>query len=237
MINNKEIIPFHIGIILDGNGRWAKKRNLPRSYGHKKGMDTVIKIVREASNKGIKILSLYCFSTENWKRPNLEVEALMNLLVVYIENELNKLNEENVKIMVSGDISKLPKKSLDAVEKSILTTKNNTGMILNLLINYGGRDEILRAFKTLYTDIVDGNLSINDISTNTISKYLYTSNLKDPDLIIRTGGELRLSNFLTYQSSYSELYFTDKYWPDFNEYDLDLAISEFNNRNRRYGNI
>lgn len=234
---NKPHLPRHICIIMDGNGRWASKRFMPRQLGHKAGMDRVIDIVEYSSNLGIEFLSLYAFSTENWKRPIEEVNALMELLVVYIRNQLNNLKKNNVKIQIMGDRSSLPTVARREIERSITETENNTGMVLNLGINYGGRDEIIRACKELCKQVQNGQINIDEIDENKFSNSLYTANQPDPDLLIRPGSEQRLSNFMIYQTAYTELYFTDVLWPDFGKVELDAAIDEFRKRKRRFGGL
>lgn len=230
-------IPEHICIIMDGNGRWASKRFMPRSYGHKAGMDSVIEIVEHSSNIGVKYLSLYAFSTENWKRPSEEVSGLMDLLVIYIRNQLNELKRNNVIIKLMGDDSILPEKPLSEIRRAIDETKNNTGMVLNLGINYGGRAEIIKACKDITESIKNGTLNIEELTEESFSDYLYTVGQPDPDLLIRPGAEKRLSNFMTYQTAYSELYFTDVLWPDFKSEHLDEAIAEYSRRKRRFGGL
>ncbi|AYF54801.1 isoprenyl transferase [Clostridium novyi] len=234
---NKDNIPKHIAIIMDGNGRWAKQKKLPRTLGHKAGVETIREIVKECSNLGVKILTLYAFSTENWKRPKEEVGALMKLLVEYLKKELKELHEENVIIRTIGDISKLPKICQEELTNAYNTTKNNTGLILNLALNYGGRDEIINAMKEIGEKIKEGTLSPEDINEEVISQFLYTKNLSDPDIIIRTAGEQRLSNFLLWQCAYSEFWYTDIKWPDFKKYDLCKAIYDYQNRDRRFGGL
>lgn len=233
-INN---IPNHVAIIMDGNGRWAKKRFLPRTAGHQEGMKRVIEIVEVAEKLDIKYLSLYAFSTENWKRPKDEIDGLMKLLVQYIRSELDRIHKNNVRIQTMGDISKLPKVPRQEVEKAVEKTKNNTNMILNIGLNYGGRDEILRGVMNILEDIKMGKIDEEDINTETFSNYLYTKNIPDPDLLIRPSGELRLSNFMLYQIAYTEFWFSDIYWPDFKEEHLYRAIIDYQKRNRRFGGI
>lgn len=230
-------LPKHIGIIMDGNGRWAKKRFLPRNYGHQEGVKRVIENVELVNNLGIKHLSLYAFSTENWKRPESEVKGLMKILVIYINKELDKLHSNNVKIKIMGDIEKLPDYAKKEVIRAVNKTYNNTGMILNIGLNYGGRDEIILGIKKVLTDIEKGNLSIDNINTDSFKNYLYTKNQPDLDLLIRPSGELRISNFMLYQLAYSEFYFSDVLWPDFKEKHLLLSIIDYQNRNRRFGGI
>lgn len=244
-LNNKELLakidmdklPKHIAIIMDGNGRWAKKRALPRNFGHQEGMERVIEVVESASEIGIKHLTLYAFSTENWKRPVTEINGLMNILVLYIRQELEKLHKNNIKLNILGDISKLPDKPRKEVEKAVDKTKNNTKMTLNIALNYGGRDEIVNGIKEYLKDLELGNISLYDLNTESFSNYLYTRNQPDPDLLIRPSGELRLSNFLLYQIAYAEFWFSDVLWPDFHKKDLYLAIIDYQNRNRRFGGI
>ena len=230
-------IPEHIAIIMDGNGRWARERFLPRTVGHKEGMKRVIDIVEVAEKLNIKYLSLYAFSTENWKRPKKEIDGLMDILVHYIKSELNKIHENNVKIQVMGDISKLPKTPREEVERAIDTTKYNSKMILNIGLNYGGRDEIIHGVKNILKDTKEGKITEDDITTELFSKYLYTEGIPDPDLLIRPSGELRLSNFMLYQIAYTEFWFSDIYWPDFKEGNFYEAIIDYQKRNRRFGGI
>ena len=237
-INNSNIkMPTHICIIMDGNGRWASKKLMPRSYGHKVGMDSVIEIVKHSSNIGIKYLSLYAFSTENWKRPSEEVNGLMDLMVIYIRNQLNELKKNNVKIKLMGDKSVLPKKPLAEINRAIDETKNNTGMVLNLGINYGGRAEMIKACKEITENVINGTINIENLTEENFADYLYTKGQPDPDLLIRPGAEKRLSNFMTYQTAYSELYFTDVLWPDFRSAHHDEAIAEYSRRKRRFGGL
>ena len=230
-------IPKHIAIIREGNGRWAKKRFLPRTAGHREGVERVSEIVEAASNLNIECLSLYAFSTENWKRPSEEVEALMNLLILYIKRELDRLHKNNIRLQTMGDIYKLPTKVVDQVEIALEKTKDNTGMVLNIGLNYGGRDEIVRAVKNILADVKKGKLKEEDINPNIFSKYLYTSELPDPDLLIRTSGELRLSYFMLYQVAYTEFWFSEIYWPDFKPEHLYKAIIDYQQRDRRFGGI
>ena len=222
----------HIAIIMDGNGRWAKEKKLPRTAGHKKGVENVREIAIHANKLGIKCLTLYAFSTENWKRSQKEVNFIMSLPEVFFNAYLKELMEENVKVMMIGRDDRIPKKTMKIFNKAIEETKNNTGLILNFAVNYGGRDEIIRAVKR-FNEVDD----IDNLDEDKLNDYLDTASLTELDLIIRTSGELRLSNFLLYQSAYSELYFTDKYWPDFSTQDLDEAISKYNNRKRNFGGI
>ncbi|MFN2101474.1 isoprenyl transferase [Finegoldia dalianensis] len=227
---DQDRLPKHIAIIMDGNGRWATKRNKPRVFGHNEGMKRVVDVVENSLNIGIKYLSLYAFSTENWKRPQKEIDFLMQILIKYIDDQLNKLVTQGVKINILGDISVLPEKVIQKIEYALDSTKDNDKLILNIAINYGSRQEILRAVNTA---IVDGEILTDD----EFSKLLYTRNQPDVDLLIRPGGEKRLSNFLLYQMSYAELYFSDIYWPDFKLESLIDAIYWYQNRNRRFGGL
>lgn len=233
----KEFSLKHIAIIMDGNGRWAKSKNLKRTDGHNKGMDKVVEIVETCAKLNLDYLSLYAFSTENWKRPELEVKTIFNILNIFIKNELNRLLDNNVKVVVMGDISKLPFQSKKLVEYAINKTKNNTGLILNIGINYGSRSEISMGIKSLLKDYKENNIDIDDIDELTLSKYLYTKEIPDPDLLIRTGGEKRLSNFMLYQMAYTEFYFTDILWPDFGKKELEEAIFDYLRRDRRFGGL
>lgn len=230
-------IPEHIAIIMDGNGRWANKKGLPRIAGHKEGMDVVQKIVRCAVQHDIKILTLYAFSTENWKRPKPEVDYLLKLPKEFLHIYLPEMMANNVKIDTIGEFDSLPPHTQEAVTYAKEKTKSNTGLLLNFALNYGGRDEILRGMKKIIDDVERGKLAKEDVSEELISSYLYTNQLRDPDLLIRTSGEQRLSNFLLWQSAYSELWFTDVLWPDFNEKLFEQAIHDYKMRIRRYGGI
>ena len=232
MRNSIENIPSHIGIIMDGNGRWAKKRGLPRPIGHKNGATTTRNIIDATDRLGVKYLTLYVFSAENWDRPPKEVKLLMKLLVEMIKKELRSLKDRNVRVIALGDLSKLPDGARDELENSISETSHNTGLTLQLAISYGGRSEIINAAKKI---VEDGKL--DTITEEEFSKYLYTSGSPDPELIIRTGGDQRISNFLLWQSAYSELYFTNTLWPDFSEDGLLEAVAEFNRRERRFGRV
>jgi undecaprenyl diphosphate synthase len=230
-------IPKHIGIIMDGNGRWAKERNLPRTMGHKAGIETIRDIVKECSNLGVKYLTLYAFSTENWIRPIDEVSTLMKLLVEYLKKEFKELNSNNVVINSIGDTTKLPTICQMELKQAYENTKKNTGLVLNLALNYGGRDDITTAFKKIYEDIKLGKIKENQISEDLISEYLYTAGMPDPDIIIRPSGEFRLSNFLLWQSAYSEFWVSDIKWPDFKKENLHQAIYDYQQRDRRYGGV
>lgn len=232
-MTDRSNIPNHIAIIMDGNGRWAKKRLMPRSVGHKAGADMLKRIVKKCNDLGVKYLTVYAFSTENWKRPSEEVSLLMGLIVTYLQREVKEMNENNVRIRAIGDIEKLPQKAYDELKKSMDITKDNTGVVFSLALNYGFRDDLSHAIKNMMKD----NIAIDDIDDDTVKKYLYTSYMPDPDLIIRTGGEIRLSNFMLYEASYSEFYFCDTLWPEFDEEELCKAIYEYQQRDRRFGNV
>ena len=234
---DKNNLPKHIGVIMDGNGRWAKKVGKVRTFGHKFGVETVRTAISYCSKMGIEVLTLYAFSTENWKRPQGEVNVLMNLISEYLLKETPELKKQGVVLNFIGDLSKLPQKALDSIEDSINKTKDNNGLIVNIAINYGGRSEIAMAVRNIVKDALMNNISAEQITEELISDSLYTKGQPDPDLIIRTGGEVRLSNFLTWQSAYSELYFTDILWPDFKDDDFDDAILYFQKRSRRFGGL
>ena len=227
--------PRHVAIIMDGNGRWAKRKHLPRIAGHRKGAQAVQKIVKASSDAGIKVLTLYVFSTENWKRPVSEVRFLMKLLARYIEKEIAALHQENVRINAVGRLKELPDSIQNLLAKAIERTKHNKGLILNLAINYGGRQEIIDGIRKIAADLKKSSLKIEDLNEENFSRYLYTEDLPEPDLIIRTSGEKRLSNFLLWQSSYAELYVTETLWPDFGREDLLLALEDYSKRKRKFG--
>lgn len=231
----ENIYPEHIAIIMDGNRRWAGKNNLEIKEGHKKGAETLEKIAKYCNNIGIKYLTVYAFSTENWKRSEEEVGALMILLQNYLNDFSKRADTENIKIKVLGDISVLSKGMQNSINKAIERTKENTGLTLNIAFNYGGRAEITYALKQIAEEIKNNNIKIEDINEELISNYLYTKGQPDPDLLIRTSGELRTSNFLPWQIAYTEFYFDDKYWPDFSEEDLLKAIENYKVRNRKFG--
>lgn len=231
----EKILPKHIAIIMDGNRRWAKQRGLETRLGHKEGAETLKKIAKYANNIGIKYLTVYAFSTENWKRTEEEVGALMALLKMYVDDFLKDSNLENIRINILGDTSRLDKGLQKSIENAIVRTKNNTGLTLNIAFNYGGRDEITRAIRKIAKKVQDGEIGINDIDEQMVSDNLYTAGQPEPDLLIRPGGEKRISNYLLWQLAYTEFIFLDKYWPDFSERDLDEAIEVFENRNRKFG--
>lgn len=230
-------LPSHIGVIMDGNGRWAKKRGLPRSAGHSKGADTLKKIVTECNKIGIKYITVYAFSTENWKRPKDEVDYLMNLLLNYLKDAENTLAGENVVIRAIGSRAELSEEIREQIVKTEKFTEKNSGIVMNIALNYGAREEIVHAAEQIAEEVKNGVLDPQDISAKTISEHLYTKNQPDPDLIIRTSGEERLSNFLLWQAAYSEFWFTDKLWPDFGVKDLYEAIADFQKRGRRFGGV
>ncbi|MFC3882542.1 isoprenyl transferase [Bacillus songklensis] len=230
-------IPNHIAIIMDGNGRWAQKRSLPRIMGHHEGMKVVRRITKVANELGVKALTLYAFSTENWKRPKMEVDFLMKLPEEFLGTFLPELIEENVQVRIMGNKDELPSHTLRAVEKAMNETKNNTGLILNFALNYGSRYEMVEGIKKIIADYEQNNLKLDDINEDCFSSYLMSKELPDPDLLIRTSGELRLSNFMLWQLAYTEFWFTDTLWPDFGEEDFVEAIEDFQNRGRRFGGI
>ncbi|MDN3953972.1 isoprenyl transferase [Sporolactobacillus laevolacticus] len=230
-------IPKHVAIIMDGNGRWAKKRGLPRIAGHREAMKTVKRVTKEADRLGVKVLTLYTFSTENWKRPKNEVDFLMKLPEQFLNTYLVELIEQNVRVQAMGDLSRLPSYTLKAVESAIERTKNNTGLVLNFALNYGSHAEIVDAVKTIVRKVQEQELVVEEVTEQVISQHLMCPSLPDPDLLIRTGGELRLSNFMLWQLAYTELYFSEEYWPDFDEQSLRNAIQSFAARQRRYGGL
>ncbi len=233
----KEQIPGHIAIIMDGNGRWAKKRSLPRVAGHHEGMKVVRKVTRLANQLGVKTLTLYAFSTENWKRPKPEVEYLMKLPEEFLGTFLPELMEENVRVEMIGDKELLPAHTKKAVEKAMNDTKDNDGLILNFALNYGSRAEILHAVQKVLQDAKKGKIDENSLDEALFSSYLMTKGLPDPDLLIRTSGEIRLSNFMLWQLAYTEFWFTDVLWPDFSEEHFLQAIATYQKRSRRFGGV
>lgn len=231
----KKNMPKHIAIIMDGNRRWARQRNLDIKLGHKEGAKTLEKIVRYANQIGLEYITVYAFSTENWKRTKEEVGALMLLLQNYLEDYSKRADTENIRIKVLGDISVLPSGMQKSIYNCMERTKNNTGTTFNIALNYGGRDEIVRAVKKIAIEVKSENIKIEEITEETISNFLYTQGQPDPDLLIRTSGELRTSNFLPWQIVYSEFIFVEKNWPDFEEKDLEEAIEIYQKRNRKFG--
>jgi undecaprenyl diphosphate synthase len=236
-LDNERKIPVHVAIIMDGNGRWAKRRGLPRTAGHAQGARTVEQILEDADHMGIRYLTVYAFSTENWSRPDSEVKALMNLLRTYMKTSLAKCAKNNVRIRVIGDKSRLDKDLQASIANLERETASNTGIGFQIAINYGSRDEMVRAVQAAAQKVKDGELRPEDITENFLSDSLDTCGIPDPDLLIRTGGEQRISNFLLWQTAYSELYFCDAAWPDFNKAELEKAVDAFNHRERRYGGL
>jgi len=228
-------MPHHLAIIMDGNGRWAKARMLPRLMGHRKGAETVRMVVDECSKLGIRYLTLFAFSAENWSRPMSEVSALMNLLNKYIRMEVPRMMRDNVRFNVIGNRSDLPEEVRAELEEAIALTSGNTGLTLTLALSYGSRQEIVSAARRLAVDVAAGRVSADALTESTFAGYLYTSGLPDPDLLIRTSGEMRISNFLLWQLAYAELYFTEINWPDFNRQELLRAIGDYQSRERRFG--
>ena len=237
LLTKNEQIPGHIAIIMDGNGRWAKKRALPRIAGHHEGMKTVRKITRLANDLGVSALTVYAFSTENWKRPKLEVDFLMRLPEEFLGTYLPELIEQNVRVVMMGENDSLPNHTQEAVRKAMEATKENTGLVLNFALNYGSRAEIAQAMQKIAQKVQEGTIDASEINENLISQHLMTCDLPEPDLLIRTSGEVRLSNFMLWQLAYTEFWFTDTLWPDFDENCLLDAVESFQNRNRRYGGL
>lgn len=234
-------VPNHLAVIMDGNGRWAKKRLQPRVFGHKAGMDALQEVTLTASKMGVKVLTVYAFSTENWSRPEEEVSFLMKLPVDFFDKYVPELDRNGVKIQVMGDLDRLPEATREALERACLQTAQNTGLILNFALNYGGRHELTQAFQALAKEVQAGQRQVADLTEDLIGDYLMTGRLpkdyRDPDLIIRTSGEQRLSNFLPWQAAYSEFYFTDVLWPDFKGPELEEAILDYSRRHRRFGGL
>ncbi|NLD19765.1 MAG: isoprenyl transferase [Clostridiales bacterium] len=236
---NKDRMPIHVAVIMDGNGRWAKKKNLPRLAGHNAGMKAMKKIVDHSDKLGIKYLTVYAFSTENWKRSIVEVSGIFKLLVTYVNSDLHGLVDNNVRVKVFGDYSQLPKDAVKSLEETLEATRDNTGLQFNIALNYGGRDEIKKAVVKLAEKVRTGELEPDEITEEAIDRELYSGaadcRTPDPELIIRTSGELRLSNFLLWQSAYSELVFPDVLWPDFTPGEYEKAIEDYQSRERRFG--
>lgn len=230
-------LPKHVAIIMDGNGRWAAKRRLPRVAGHRAGADAVRRTVETAARLGIECLTLYAFSTENWKRPRYEIRALMDLLVEYLAREINSLKKNNIQFRMIGRSEQLHISVLEQIRKGELATFQNTGLRLNIALNYGGRAEIVDAFRKIARDVASGKVQPDQIDDELINQHLYTRSLPDPDLLIRTSGEMRISNFLLWQIAYAEIHVTDALWPDFGERDLLSALIDYQKRERRYGRI
>lgn len=234
---NPDKIPKHIAIIMDGNGRWAQKRGMPRTFGHRAGAEALRNVVRAASDIGVKVLTAYAFSTENWKRPVDEVNLLMKLISDYLDSEIAEMNENNVQIRFIGKLDELPRVVQDKIAKSQQHTAGNTGLILNLAINYGGRAELVHAVQIIAQKVSEGSLTPNEVDADLICQHLYTAGLPDPDLLIRPSGDLRLSNFLLWQAAYTEIWLTDTKWPDFTAEHLIEAIKDFQQRERRFGGL
>ena len=231
----QEELPQHIAVIMDGNGRWAQKKDLVRTKGHQKGVENLKNLVKLANKLGIKYLTAYAFSTENWKRPEKEVDFLMDLFKRVFRQEVDNFKEENIKVNVIGYKDRLPQEVSEKAEKLMHKTKDNTGLELNIALDYGGQAEIVESTKQIINDVQSGDLNVDDITKEEFAKYLYTAGQEEVDLLIRPGGEKRISNFLLWQSAYAELYFTTTYWPDFNEDEFKEALQEYQNRNRRFG--
>lgn len=229
-------VPVHVGVIMDGNGRWAKKRMLPRSAGHAAGSENFKTIARYCNKIGIEYLTVYAFSTENWKRPKAEVDGLMDLLRKYLKDSTN-FKAENIRLRFIGELSALPEDIRELMRQAEYDSKDATGLVVNMAVNYGGRDEIVHAVKAICRDVQNGTLSIDEINESTVSKRLYLSDEPEPELIIRPSGELRLSNFLVWQSAYAEFWYSDVLWPDFKPHDLDKALRDFAKRDRRFGGV
>jgi len=225
------LVPGHVAIIMDGNGRWAERKSLPRTFGHRQGVKTVKRIVKAASSLGIKVLTLYAFSTENWKRPHYEIKMFFSLLRQFVKKELKELSNSDVRLRVLGDLSKFPEDIKTGIEDACRVSSQNMGFELNIALNYGARQELIRAFKAMFEQ------GVKKPTEKIISSFLYTSGQPDPDLLIRTSGEFRVSNFLLWQIAYSEIYVTDKLWPDFTREDLEAAVLEFQKRERRFGGL
>ncbi len=231
-------LPQHVAVIMDGNGRWANKRNLPRTAGHQAGAQAAERLIRFAGNQlGLQYLTLYAFSTENWARPKGEIDFLMDLLDKFIAEKLSEFEREGVRVMVSGDITILPTALQQQVNKAIKVTERNSHLVLNVALNYGARQEIARSCRKIAQQVNSGNVDPSQIDEQLIASSLYTAQIPDPDLIIRTSGEMRLSNFLLWQAAYAELYFTDTLWPDFGPQELMAAICQYQERERRYGSV
>jgi len=234
---DKDKIPKHIAIIMDGNGRWAKKRFMPRTMGHRAGMASLKKVVRACDELGVAVLTVFAFSTENWKRPSEEVNYLMQLLTEFMHKELDELHQKNVKIQILGDYKAIPAECRAEISNALQMTRSNTGLIFNIALNYGARQEILDAIKKLAVKIAAGEIDANDLNEEIFSRLLYTNGMPDPDLLIRSSGEMRVSNFLLWQIAYTELVVVDTLWPDFTEHDLQRAIIEYQQRDRKFGGL
>lgn len=239
-VSNQLAVPKHVAIIMDGNGRWAKERGLKRTEGHREGMEAIRRVAHHAANRGVKVLTLYAFSTENWKRPPQEVHYLMKLPVEFFDRFVPELIENNIRVYMMGIEEKVPSSTLKSIHKAMDETKHCTGMVLNFAFNYGGRLEITEAIKTIAQDVLEGQVAVRDIDEKLIAQQLFSNDLapySDIDLMIRTSGEQRLSNFMLWQNAYSEFYFAEKNWPDFNGELFDQALSSYQQRHRRYGGL
>ncbi|MGX7390496.1 isoprenyl transferase [Dolosigranulum pigrum] len=239
-MSNQLAVPKHVAIIMDGNGRWAKERGLKRTEGHREGMEAIRRVAHHAANRGVKVLTLYAFSTENWKRPPQEVHYLMKLPVEFFDRFVPELIENNIRVHMMGIEEKVPSSTLKSIHKAMDETKHCTGMVLNFAFNYGGRLEITEAIKTIAQDVLEGQVAVKDIDEKLIAQQLFSNDLapySDIDLMIRTSGEQRLSNFMLWQNAYSEFYFAEKNWPDFNGELFDQALSSYQQRHRRYGGL
>ncbi len=235
ILNNLNLLPKHVAIIMDGNGRWAKKNKIKIALGHRTGVVSLREIIRESNNLGIQSLSIYAFSTENWKRSSIEVSALMDLLSEFFTKDIGELNAENVKVLIIGDVEGMPAPQRDVLKNAMALTQNNTGMILNVALNYGSRSELLRATKLIAQSYKNGEINLDDIDESYLESKLYTTGQADVDLLIRTSGEMRLSNFLLYQCAYAEFVFPKVLWPDFTVEEYHKALLEFMRRDRRFG--
>lgn len=239
-VSNQLAVPKHVAIIMDGNGRWAKERGLKRTEGHREGMEAIRRVAHNAANRGVKVLTLYAFSTENWKRPPQEVHYLMKLPVEFFDRFVPELIENNIRVHMMGIEEKVPSSTLKSIHKAMDETEHCTGMVLNFAFNYGGRLEITEAIKTIAQDVLEGQVTVRDIDEELIAQQLFSNDLapySDIDLMIRTSGEQRLSNFMLWQNAYSEFYFAEKNWPDFNGELFDQALSSYQQRHRRYGGL
>lgn len=239
-VSNQLAVPKHVAIIMDGNGRWAKERGLKRTEGHREGMEAIRRVAHHGANRGVKVLTLYAFSTENWKRPPQEVHYLMKLPVEFFDRFVPELIENNIRVHMMGIEEKVPSSTLKSIHKAMDETKHCTGMVLNFAFNYGGRLEITEAIKTIAQDVLEGQVAVRDIDEELIAQQLFSNDLapySDIDLMIRTSGEQRLSNFMLWQNAYSEFYFAEKNWPDFNGELFDQALSSYQQRHRRYGGL
>ena len=237
MSKENYVVPQHVAIIMDGNGRWAKKRMMPRTYGHAQGSKTVEKICEDAYKMGIQYLTVYAFSTENWKRPQDEIDTLMNLLRDYMKDCIKTSKKNNMRVRIIGDVSRLDEDLQESIKRLEEASKDNTGLHFQVALNYGGRDELLRAAKRLAKDYAAGNVALGALEENDFENYLDTAGIPAPELLIRTSGEVRLSNYLLWQLAYAELYFTDVLWPDFDKKELQKAIEYYNKRDRRFGGV